>query len=307
MVQLTMKSGVCKSSLIGLIQHAIIICEIKKDIAYASRIGKAAMSCWRERYHSADLLPGLYILYYGRVAYHTEPLQSCADMLRQGFDTGMSLGETGAAFLNALQHIKTAVISGERLPTLLERIDYYCELNETHRNEMAELFLPMHREMIATMIDKGESTVPERSSNVAPNPYISDIVKKVLLTAASQFPTLVGPFGGVVIVETIHGCRVVQSFWEGHHKRCRYSIGKFLQICSDPMKLISIIVTFFDALITFRLLSKKDKARIIPENVRSAIKRLEDAASHSSWNFRNKVRAIRLLLSTTLCLISTDA
>ena len=293
MVQLTVRSGVCKSSLFGLVQYASVITEERNDFLHASKIGKAAVSCWRQRYHSECLLPGLCLTYYGRVAHYTEPIQVCADMLRQGFETGMSLGETGVAFLNALQHIQFAFLSGERLPTLLERIDYYFELNAVmHKNEMAELFLPFYREMIATIIDNEESTISKRSSNVAPNPYISNIVKNVLLTAASQFPKLAGPFGGGIIVESIQACRGIQSFWADHYKRCRYSFGKFFQIAS-PMKFISMIVTFYDGLTTFRMLSEKAKqARSLPENVKGAIKRLEVAASHSSWNFRNKVSVI---------------
>ncbi|KAL3780003.1 hypothetical protein ACHAW5_008324 [Stephanodiscus triporus] len=100
MVQLTMEKGLCKYSIMAFVNYASALCldKIKKkDIEDASRIGKAAMSCWMKRYHTTDLLPNLYLVYYCFVAFHTEPMQACANMLRQGFDAGMSLGETGIA------------------------------------------------------------------------------------------------------------------------------------------------------------------------------------------------------------------
>jgi hypothetical protein len=74
-----MTRGLCESSIEGLVHFAI--CVGKHDINGASRIGKAAMSCLKKRYHTSEKFPMLNVLYYGTVAYHTEPLQSCADML----------------------------------------------------------------------------------------------------------------------------------------------------------------------------------------------------------------------------------
>jgi hypothetical protein len=81
--------------------------------------------------------PALYSIYYGYIAFHIEPLHTCAVMLRQGFDAGMSLGESGMALFNAIQHIKTSFMAGHRLPTLLEKVDYYLEQENTHQNEFA--------------------------------------------------------------------------------------------------------------------------------------------------------------------------
>ena len=55
MVQLTMEKGLCKYSIFGFVQYAIGLCTgkiAKTDIKDASRIGKAAMSCWKKRYHT---------------------------------------------------------------------------------------------------------------------------------------------------------------------------------------------------------------------------------------------------------------
>ena len=79
-------------------------------------------------------------------------------MLRQGFDAGMSMGESGMAVLNAIQHIKTSLIAGEKLPKLLEKVDYYAELADKCNNGLAKIYLAMYRDTISTLIDKGVST-----------------------------------------------------------------------------------------------------------------------------------------------------
>jgi hypothetical protein len=290
-VQLTMTRGLCESSIAGLVHFAI--CMGQHDIDGASRIGKAAMSCLKKRYHTSEQLPRLYFLYYGSFAHHTEPLQSCADMLRQGFDAAMSLGEIGFAFLNALQHIGSAFFSGERLPTLLDRADYYLELTDVHANDFAKIFHPLYRGMISELIDKGESTNSNCHSNVAPDSFVSSILKEVVLTAASQFPTLMGKYGGAtLILQVVHFTRAIQAFWQGHTKRCQYHIGKYLETRSDYGLLANTMVPFFDGLNTFRLLNENSKAKRknIPKSIKNDIAVLETAASHSSWNFRNKVR-----------------
>ena len=144
MVQYTMEKGLCKYSIAGFVQYAMLLCTskiTKVDIEGALRIAKAAMSCSKTRYDRTDQLPFLYCVYYGFVAVYTEPLQTCADMLRQGFDAGMSLGDTCNAFFNSVQHIKTALIVGDRLPTLLKKVDYYLKLASTYQNETLGAFL----------------------------------------------------------------------------------------------------------------------------------------------------------------------
>ena len=210
MVQLTMKYGVCKHSMMGFVRYAAILCG-KKDIQDASRIGKAAMSCLKKRFHSAEQLPRVYFAYYGYVAYHTEPLQSCADMLRQGFDAGMSIGESGTAFFNSIHHIKTSPIAGEKLSTLLDKVDYYLELADLYKNELTKTYLSIFRDTISTLIDKGESTSSKR------NP--SNTIPENSTTPANSS-------------ETMHSHRVIQAFWLGHSERCHHYVGKVLQLSS---------------------------------------------------------------------------
>jgi hypothetical protein len=147
--------------------------------------------------------------------------------------------------------------------------------------------------MISELIDKGESTSSNCHSNVAPDSFVSSILKDLVLTAASQFPTLMVKYGGAtVILQVMHFSRAIQAFWHGHTKRCQYYVGKYLEIRSDYGTLDSTMVPFYDGLNTFRLLNENSKAKRkdIPKNITNDIAVLETAASRSSWNFRNKVR-----------------
>ena len=60
------------------------------DTQFASRMGEAAISCYKKRFQTTELLPKLYHDYYGFVAFNTEPLLLCAGKLRQAFDAGTS-------------------------------------------------------------------------------------------------------------------------------------------------------------------------------------------------------------------------
>ena len=96
----------------------------------------------------------LYYAYYGYVAFHTEPLQVCADMLQQAFDVGMSLGLSKTAFYNAIQHIKYSLFAGQQLTLLLERVDYYLVLADQYKNEFSKRYISIFRDTISTLIDK---------------------------------------------------------------------------------------------------------------------------------------------------------
>lgn len=75
----------------GFVQYAAVLCSCKamKDIPGACRIGRMAMA-FAKQFNLSD--PHIYYGYFGFVACHTEPLQACADMIRQGFIIGMQVG-----------------------------------------------------------------------------------------------------------------------------------------------------------------------------------------------------------------------
>lgn len=206
-VQLTIKHGICNHSILAFVNYAAMLCGSKgtKDIQGASRIGKAALSCMKKRFHSPEMLPDLYLCYYGFVAHNTEPLQSCSDMFRQGFDSGMAMGDCGTAFLSSVQHIKSLLIAGEKLPILLQKVDYYLDLADKYKNELTKTYHLIYRDTISTLIDKGESTSSKRNINANEN---------ALKQANSS--------------ETMYFHRAIQAYWLGHSERCHHYIGKVL-------------------------------------------------------------------------------
>jgi ATP-dependent RNA helicase DDX31/DBP7 len=238
---------------------------VKKDVNCASRIGKAAMTCSKKRYHKSEQLPQLYVVYYGFVAPHTEPLPTCADMLRQGFDAGMSLGETGIAFFNASFHIPTAMVAGNRLPTLMEKVDYYLKLANTYQNEITKTFISINRETISILIGDGG---PSSSS-----------------TYAIDAPT---DTENTNFLEALYYNRAIQAYWQGYSERCQHYIAKFILLPSSIMWRLHFS-TFIEGMNAFQLLKRTSNGRLrsIPRN---AILVLKTAASLSSWNWQNKVR-----------------
>jgi len=271
MIQLTMKNGLSKYSILALIQFAALLCSrkvAKNGFAIASRIGKAAMSCCKERYHTPDMVPQSHLIYYGFVAFHTEPLHTCADMLRLGFDAGMSLGKVGNAFLNGSQHIRAAIVAGDRLPTLLEKVDYYLKMANTYQNEIVKPFLGIFRGTISILIDNGEST--------SSSPHVIDTPTNTT---------------NAIVLETINFHRAIQAYWQGHNDRCQHYMGKLLHKCSDAGKLNSIIIVFINGMNSFQLIRRQPRVKL-QTITKKAIGLLKTAAMHSGWNFENKVHLL---------------
>jgi len=275
MVELTMKHGICKYSVMGFVMYAAVLCgksSTSKDIKFASYIGKAAITCLKKRFQAAVQVPKVYFSYYGYVAFHTEPLQLCAQMLRQGFDAGMSIGESGTAFFNSIHHIKTALIAGENLPTLLDRADYYLDLADQYKNELTKTYLCIFRETISTLIDKGETT---SSKNNPKYTITENSIKPANSSEAKQFH------------------RAFQAFWLGHSERCHHFIGRMLEMNSvaGTARLSDVVITFLHGLNCFQMLKKQNtsKLRLIPQDAINALKTFN---SNSQWNFRNKVHLL---------------
>ncbi|KAL3809613.1 hypothetical protein ACHAXA_011792 [Cyclostephanos tholiformis] len=269
MVQLTMKNGLCKYSIEGFIHLAMALCSktvTKKNIEDASQIGKAAMACYRNRYNASDQLPRLCGFYYGFFAWHTESLQMCADMLWRGFDAGMSLGQTNHAIFNSVHYVKTAIITGHKLPTLLIEIERFLELANNHQQNLAQEYLMIYHGTISTLINKREASI----------------------TKCYDPPT---KLANAPILQAIYAHRVFQAFWQGHSERCQYYINKFLTARSDEGSVVRITISFIYGLNSFQLrrIRPKTKQRAI---MRRSIQVLKTAATYSHRNFQNKVELL---------------
>jgi hypothetical protein len=269
MIQLTMEYGFCKYSTMGFINYAVVKISRTTDkevILTASRWGKAALTCSKKRFQSSDQMASLYCVYYGLVAFHTEPLQSCAGMLQKGYEAALSRGDIGRASSNSVQYIKSLLMAGESLPTLLEKVNSYLELSKTFQCPFFFVYHTIFRETISALIGKEGSTDTDRHPEHQP-------AEKANLR----------------ILETIHFHRAIQAYWLGHSERCLYFADKFFKVGTHRGKLNGIEMTFINGLNSFQLLKRQNSAKLRRAG-QIAINELESAASNSSWNFSNKVR-----------------
>jgi hypothetical protein len=266
-VQHTMESGLCKHSISGFLILATLLCGNtlpKKDIDIGSNIGKAVMSCFTQRYNTSEQIPDTYGTYYGFVAWRTEPLQNCAKKLGQGFDVGMSIGESDAAFTNSVHQIKSLILAGDRLPSLMKKVDYFMQKADTYSNVLGKIFFSIYRGTIAVLINGGDS----------------DILSE---TAIQKFS------------EAMHFHSALRAFWQGHHSRSHYFVNKMMQVTGSEMGLLNgTVVHFFNGLNSIELMRIQFLAKFRTIAVR-AIKVLKKASEHSSWNFKNKVSNIQPL------------
>jgi hypothetical protein len=271
-VQHTMENGMCKHSISGFLALAALLCGNtlpKKDIATSTKVGKAAMSCLTQRYNTSEQISESYGTYYGFVAWRTEPLQTCAKKLGQGFDVGMSIGEPDTAFTNSVHQIKSLILAGDRLPSLMEKVDYFMQKADTYNNDIGIISFSIYRGTIAILINGGDSShCPEVLS----------------ATAIQKFS------------EAIHFHSALRAYWQGHHSRSQYFVDKMMKVTpvSEMGQLNATYITFISCLNTLELMKTNYTTTLRAVAVR-AIKVIKKASEHSSWNFKNKVSNIQPL------------
>jgi hypothetical protein len=279
-VQHTMENGLCKHSISGFLALAKLLCGNtlpNKDIASASKIGKAAMSCFTQRYNTTEQIPDIHLSYYGFVAWRTEPLQNCAKKLGQAFDVGMSLGESDSAFNNSLCQIRTLILAGDRLPSLMEKMDYYMQKADTYNNELGKYFFSIFRGTIAVLINGGDSS------------HYSHTLSE---TAIQKFS------------EAILFHSALRTYWQGHHKRSKHFVDKMMQVTGSEMgQLNESYIIFINGLNSLELMKTNSTTRLSAVAVR-ACKVIKKASEHSSWNFKNKVSNIQPLCDALILHIS---
>ena len=272
-VQHTMENGLCKHSISGFLALAKLLFGNtlqNKDIASASKIGKAAMSCFTQRYNTTEQIPDIHLSYYGFVAWRTEPLQTCTKKHGQAFDVGMSLGESGMAFNNSVCQIRSSILAGDRLPSLMEKLDYYMKLADAYNNELGKLFFTIFHSTIAILIGGGES-----SHNSAGT--LSEL-------AIQRFS------------EALHFHSALRAYWQGYYERSQHFVDKMIKVTakSEMGQLSYTVINFFNGLNTFELMKAKVTNKLRATAMRS-LEVLKNASVHSSWNFKNKVSNIQPL------------
>jgi len=278
MVQLTLENGLCMHSITGFIVLAALLCKKsmgdKIDILCATKIGKAAMTCLSQRY-SAEKIPEAYTLYYGFVAWHSEPLQICAEKLRRGFEVGMTLGDSHTAFYISLQQVMFAILAGERLPTLLEKVDYYFGLANIYKDDFGKRCFSFHRHTIEILIGGGES-------------WWMDIKLQCVALRPAK------------VRENLYFFSALKTYWQGQTKRCKYYVEKMLAVIATSNHSMAgpqtyHYIVFINGLNTFELMKSHQTAAAMRKLKSTAVRALavlKVASQYSSWNFQHKVRYV---------------
>lgn len=213
MIRLTLENGVCQDAICGLIQHAAFLCQpwfaVPADVEEACRVGKAAMTLF-ERFDSSEIIPEVFYCYYGFVAVNKEPLQLCTDHLRKGFEVGVSAGDATIACYNSIHLIRTALLGGEELSSLLKEADYHLEVLTSFRIKLSMPYINAYRETISTLIDKGQSTAPQTTES------------KTVIPSYEAEPNASNTVYAQRHNETLYFNKVLQSFWLGYSERTHH-------------------------------------------------------------------------------------
>lgn len=187
-----------------------------------SRIARNALSL-HERFGVAAQIPDLYSCFYGRIAWRFEPFHVCAENLRRGFETGLSTGNSWAGQDCALHAVKTGIISGANLKSLLKEIDYYLHLSKTYKNANVKNHILKSRETVSLLIDNGEAT---------------GIEEKAVFGGSSDK-------GKNVIEAFFFYHQAFQAYWSGYTDQCRYYSEKHLSVSSQEVRGIRMQVEFY--------------------------------------------------------------
>jgi len=267
-VQRTMEIGLSKHSISGFLVLAALRLRntmTEEDIDIGSKVGKAAVSCFTQRYNTSELIPETVCLYYGFVSWRTEPLQTRAKKLRQGFEVGMSVGDIDYAFNGAMQHGMTAILAGDRLSTVMKLLGYYMQVANTYQHH-SNLVFSIYLGAITMMIGGGDSS-----------PYPAE--------AQETVPPK--------ILELMYFYSALQAYWQGYNERSQHYVDKMLAVIStsnvDLQGPNSAYILFISGLNSVELMKIKCTGKL-KSSLSKAFKFLQMASKYSSWNFQNKVR-----------------
>jgi len=264
MIQISMTHGICKFSSLGFVQYAAMLCVDNTviDIEEACKIGKLAISLLKRFDSATDQISKILYTYYGMVSMYTEPVQSCVNNLRRGFECGIASGDTSSAFINALYEIGKALIAGTHLPTLLKRTNYYMEVMKVHTNTLAETTLLLLRDTIQILMMGREGNNSHKA--------------RIL------------PDSSPGMAECAYYHRAIRAFWIGHSESSHHFIEKVLGGTISGGRNFRSQVMLYYGLNCFKITRRTGSFKLkgVPRN---ALRTLKTAAAYSSWNFGNKV------------------
>jgi hypothetical protein len=237
----------------------------EEDIDIGSKVGKAAVSCFTQRYNTADLIPETVSLYYGFVAWQTEPLQICVKKLRQGFEVGLSVGDLDYAFNSAMQYLVNAIQVGDRLSTVMKLLGYYMQVANSYQHHSNLIFSIVLG--VTTIIIGGGDSLP--------------------------YPAEAQEAAPPRILELMYFHSALQAYWQGYNERSQHYVDKMLAVIStsnvDIQGPINAYIMFINGLNSVELMKIKCTGKL-KSSLSKSFKFLQMASKYSSWNFQNKVR-----------------
>ncbi|KAL7552242.1 hypothetical protein ACHAWF_015466 [Thalassiosira exigua] len=272
LLELTFDHGVSKYSIMGLVQFATVLNgKLVGDIGESYKVGKMA---WKlmTRFDATDLLPGVYLSYYGYIAVHIEPLQACADMLKRGFEVGLCTGDSFIGFINGAHYVQKSLLSGRNLASLETECDYYIRLIDSHSQVMCKMYMGGLHDTIAKLISNETSIDCDKADETR----CADVSES----------------------QTFY--RVVQCFWQGHYDRCMYYSEKYSDN-ADMSLLKSITITFLGALAFFHSRKKVTPNHRLWKSAKKALTFMKEKGEHNSWNYNNKIKLLEAELSSVTC------
>ena len=155
-------------------------------------------------------------------------------------------------------------MSGERLPTLSEKVKYYLKMAKDYNNSTATSFLSLYLNTVTILTDNGEISNSADDSNDLPTNNAS-----------------------AKLLGSIYFQRAVQSYWRGHMKRCQFYTEKYLENV-EQISFYSNFMVFIHGLSSFELM-KRNTTTKLRRITKKSIRKLRTASSFSSWNAQNKV------------------
>ena len=285
-VEIAIRVGFCKYTAVSISSIATLLCGMSKDITNGYRLGRVSLSLLT-RFNATNLIPTVYLAFYGLIAFNSEPIMHCADQLHMGFQIGMSVGEPTIALMNGLHYIQKSFVGGRNLVALSTEIDYQLELIEKHDDNRAKRFMSLFRETLHMVIDKNKA-MAETTTLSGGTEALDEAMK-------------IEGFSEVVFFH-----RVIQSYWLGYLDRCHYFAQKSARGDAAVGRLLKLIASFYHGLAALHILRKKNCRMEMKEIARASRKALTLATDHAPINFKNKFELLQAELHRTEYILRRD-
>ena len=186
---------------------------------------------------------------------------------------GISSGDSATfAFYNSIHLVRTALLGGENLTSLLKETDYYLEVMARFKNKISIPYLSAYKDTITTLIGKADTPQNGNTNQMA----------------ATSDSSLYAQRHN----ETIYFNRVLQSFWVGYSTRCHHYATKALE-----MHLLGRhnkhMILFYAAINSFRGIKNNNGSGSqflkVKALYKDAITALQTEAELSPLDFSSKV------------------